>query len=171
MAKLVEVLIFIVTSVTLLVYLMFFEFADISTLLEQVVNFGVLLHDCTHTSPYSDELQELLFHVANMIELIEEVNDEEVRVRARSGTGRPSVLVEEKTLCFFVENCFQVQDMALTLYRLIYLSVIRELKKVCAFMLIHSPTDPKLGSFSRNRMPLPGHSWLLRNCLSTSVRR
>ena len=34
-----------------------------------------------------------------------------------------------------------------------------------------SPTDPKLGSFSRNRMPLPGHSWLLRNCLSTSVRR
>ena len=64
---------------------------------------------------------------------------------------------------------------ALTLYRLIYLSVIRELKKG---LCIHantsgsdSPTDQKLGSFSRNRMPLPGHSWLLRNCLSTSVRR
>ena len=64
---------------------------------------------------------------------------------------------------------------SLTLYRLIYLSVIRELKKG---LRIHantsgsdSPTDPKLGSFSRNRMPLPGHSWLLRNCLSTSVRR
>ena len=63
----------------------------------------------------------------------------------------------------------------LTLYRLIYLSVVRELKKG---LCIHantsgsdSPTDPKLGSFSRNRMPLPGHSWLLRNCLSTSVRR
>ena len=47
----------------------------------------------------------------------------------------------------------------LTLYRLIYLSVIRELKKG---LCIHantsgsdSPTDPKLGSFSRNRMPLP----------------
>ena len=38
-------------------------------------------------------------------------------------------------------------------------------------MLIHLPTDPKLGSFSCNRMPLPGHSWLLQNCLSTSVRQ
>ena len=63
----------------------------------------------------------------------------------------------------------------LTLYRPVYLSVIRELKKG---LCIHantsgsdSPTDPKLGSFSRNRMLLPGHSWLLRNCLSTSVRR
>ena len=65
-------------------------------------------------------------------------------------------------------------DIIITLYRLIYLSVIRELKKG---LCIHantsgsdSPTDPKLGSFYRNRMPLPGHSWLLRNCLSTSVR-
>ena len=63
----------------------------------------------------------------------------------------------------------------LTVYRLIYLSVIRELKKG---LCIHantsgsdSPTDPKLGSFSRNRMLLAGYSWLLRNCLSTSVRR
>ena len=69
----------------------------------------------------------------------------------------------------------QRQNCPLTLYRQIYLSVIRELKKG---LCIHantsgsdSPTDPKLGSFSRNRMPLPGHSWLLRNCLSTSVRR
>ena len=34
-----------------------------------------------------------------------------------------------------------------------------------------SPTDPKLVSFSRNGMPLPEHSWLHRNCLSTSVRQ
>ena len=47
----------------------------------------------------------------------------------------------------------------------IYLSVIRELKKG---LCIHantsgsnSPTDPKLDSLSRNRMPLPGHSCLL----------
>ena len=56
----------------------------------------------------------------------------------------------------------QHHECPLTLYRLIYLSVIRELKKG---LCIHantsgsdSPTDPKLGSFSRNRMPLPGHS-------------
>ena len=71
--------------------------------------------------------------------------------------------------------CHIHKDDRLTLYRLIYLSVVTELKKG---LCIHantlgsdSPMDPKLGSFSRNRMPLPGHSWLLRNCLSTSVRR
>ena len=30
----------------------------------------------------------------------------------------------------------------------------------------HLPTDPKLGSVSHNRLPLPGHSWLLRNWAS-----
>ena len=50
-------------------------------------------------------------------------------------------------------------------------NLLRELKKG---LCIHantsgsdSPTDPKLASFSHNRMPLPGHSWLLRNCLSS----
>ena len=88
-----------------------------------------------------------------------------------------------KCCSFSIDDCIETVKekihkafpSCLTLYRLIYLSVIRELKKG---LCIHantsgsdSPTDPKLGSFSRNRMPLPGHSCLLRNCLSTSVRQ
>ena len=78
---------------------------------------------------------------------------------------------EQKFISY--KKCLLDRRSRLTLYRLIYLSVIRELKKG---LCIHantsgsdSPTDPKLGSFSHNRMPLPGHSWLLRKIVCRQV--
>ena len=79
-------------------------------------------------------------------------------------------LVESIIIINIIMNniiCYCMNNGIVSKSRLIYLSVIRELNKG---LCIHantsgsdSPTDPKLGSFSRNRMPLPGDSLLLRN--------
>ena len=84
--------------------------------LEQLINFGELLKECNPDPIFTVQVEEVAFCLANIVQCIEQVHDENIRstVTGRA-MGRPSLVVEEDHLWFYVDHGFRVQDMALML--------------------------------------------------------
>ena len=86
---------------------------DVSSSLEHLISYIVLLEEyIPHGSMV--HFEEVLSCLTNMVHYIEEEFDEMIRSRGVA-VGRPSLLIEEEHLRFFVDNGFKVHDMALML--------------------------------------------------------